>query len=980
MRGEPVEFKILGPTALEVDGRRIPLGAAKQRGMLALLLYHVREPVRADSIIEHLWNGQPLRDRRASLYALASRIRAILNDVGIGNVLVRLPGAAAYRLDIDPLLIDFHRFRRIVSDARQAARHNHHDTAARILAEAIALWRGEPIADLRGSQSEHLRGHMNGALLDAHRLLADSQLRIGQHQSVLARLEPLVLAHDLDDGLAQHWITALCAAGQYDVARTFFLAFRRRFRKEMRDEPAIRLPDPAGTARAGPAAGGGQSTTTMAGPNQLPKDIHYFTGHDQLLSQLDNLTDPDLAGENAVAITGMPGVGKTTLVTYWAHRRRHRFPDGQLFLNLQTHGPAPIGPADALGRFLHALGVSADRIPPGEEERRDRLNQLLTGRRLLIVLDDIADSGQARRLLTTSKTCVTLITGRNRLKGLTIREGVRNLTIPPLPYGECLRLLRQIIGPRRADAEAEAMQVLSNRSGGLPLAVRIIGEHIAERPLARIADLVDGLIAHLLTAGSDEDEGANLQGVFAWSYEALDQNTARLFRRLGLFPGSSISPEAAASMLGTAAVDSELLLNRLAKANLIGHDTAWRYALHDLLRRYAKERADREESATDRRDVMRRLLDWYVLTTVAAAAVLAPGRPAVPDLPEPSMSQPLTFPTGDDAMRWGEAERANLGSLTRWAAENGFHRHAWQIPAASHEMFDRYGRQSDQLAWHRVALSSAQADGHHAGHIGTLGNLGGVLFAMHNYRQAAAAFEAAIQLGREVGYLEYELPCTHNLGAARLRTGDVTAALRIYQELLAAYQARSDSFMEASTLYWLAETLGQMGQHDQAIESCQQAIVICKRLGYLVGAARGHSRIGGLYLKTGQQRLALDHCRRALDTRLEARLDEAAICDALITISEAERQLDMYDAAIRDAQGAVSLSEEMSDPWRRCRALVALAATFSTLGRDALARQHGGRALDIVNELSGPDVRPIRDQITAILCDATPSSPPEPVP
>lgn len=955
-----MEFKILGPTALEVDGHRIPLGAAKQRGMLALLLYHVREPVRVDSIIEHLWNGQPPRDRRTNLYALASRIRAIFNDVGLANALVRLPSAGAYRLDLDSTMIDFYRFRRMVAEARQAARQNHHDTAVAILAEAISLWQGEPVADLRGAQAEHLRRHMNEVLLDAHRLLADSQLRIGQYQSVLARLEPLVLAYDVDEALAQHWITALCAAGQDDAARAFFLAFRRHFRKEMGAEPKVQLPGRIEKAHTKPR--------TAPGPNQLPKDINDFTGHGQLLLQLDNLTDPDQGGENAVAITGMPGIGKTTLVTNWAHRRRHRFPDGQLFLNCQAYGPSPpIEPVDVLGRFLHTLGVSADHIPVGEEQRREKLNQILVDRRVLIVLDNIGDSDRARRLLPTSRSCVTLLTGRKRLTGLTIREGVRNLTIPPLRRDECLVLLRQIIGPARADAEPEAVRELVKLSDGLPLAVRIIGEHVAERPLARIADLVDGLNAHLLNAGNDEDEGASLRRVFAWSYEALDPKAARFFRLLGLFPGSSINPEAAASLLATTAADAEEVLNRLARAHLIGHDTARRYAFHDLLQRYANERAHCEESADDRMAAMRRLLNWYLLSAANAAAVLAPGRPAVPDLPSPAGIQPFVFTTSDEAMRWCEAERGNLGSLTRWAAQNGFHRHGWQIPAVCHEMFDRYGPQNDVLDLHRIALASAQADGHRAGRIGTLGNLGATFFALHDYHQAATAFETAIQLGREVGYVEFELPCLHNLAAARLRMGDAVSALHIYQEILATYRARSDRGMEASTLYWLGETLGRLKQYDQAIECCQQAITIWEQLGSLLGQGRGHARIAALYLTTGDHDLALDHCRRVLSIGSQARLDEATTCDALTTMSEANHRLGTYDAAIRYAQRAVSLSEETSDSWRRCRGLVALAAAHSGLGQTRLAQQHCSQALDLLDELSGADVGAIRHRIATIL-------------
>lgn len=955
-----MEFKILGPTALEVDGNRIPLGAAKQRGMLALLLYHVRKPVRVDSIIEQLWNGQRSPDRRTSLYALASRIRAILNEVGFENALVRLSGVGAYRLDLDPALIDFHRFKRMLADARQAARHGHHDTAAEILAEAVALWQGEPVADLRGAQAEHLRGHMNHVLVDAHRLLADSQLRIGQYHSVLARLEPLVLANDLDDVLAQHWITALCAAGQADVARTFYLTFRRRFRKEMRAEPRIQLPGQNGTAQAKPQV-------AALGPSQLPKDIHDFTGHDQLLRELDRLTDPDQAGENAVAITGMPGIGKTTLVTYWAHRRRHRFPDGQLFINCQAYGPSPpVEPLDVLGRVLHALGVPPNRIPLDEEQRRDRVNQLLVGRRVLIVLDNIGDSDRARRLLPAVKTCVTLFTSRNRLKGLTIREGVRNLTVPPLPYGECLALLGQIIGSKRADAEAEAMQMLAKLSGGLPLAVRIIGEHVAERPLARIAELVEELRDRVLSAGSDDDEEPSLHSAFAWSYEALNQNAARLFRLLGLFPGSSISAAAAASMLGTATVETEQLLNRLAKAHLVGHDTARRYTLHDLLRRYAKGRADHEESAEDRLNVIRRLLDWYTLSAANAAALLVSDRPPVPDLPKPAGIEPLSFPTDEDAMKWSATERGNLAAVTRWAADNGFHRHGWQIPGAVHEIFERYGRQHDVLELHQVALGCARADHHQIAELGTLNNLGVSYFALHDYCNAAKSFEAGLELARKMNYEEVEASCSHNLASVFLRTGELTRAVGIYRQVLDKCRDMSNSFGEASTLHRLGEALARRKQYDEAFDCYLKALAIREQLGSLRGQGKTHGELAALYLETGRKDLAFDHCRRALDIHHKTG-DDAGLCDALVTMSEVERELQMYSAAVKHGQRAISISQVLADTRRRCRAMVALAATFFELGRPTPASRLCVEARNTLSDLHEVDAQPLLERIQTTL-------------
>src|SRR5262249_17180837 len=229
----------------------------------------------------------------------------------------------------------------------------------------------------------------------------------------------------------------------------------------------------------GTRRGTGTRRTFPQVPNQLPNDINDFTGRNELLDELDLVMDHGNPASNIVVIDGMPGSGKTTLAIHWAHQRRHRFSDGQLYLNASAYGPVPpIQPEEALGRLLRALDVPADRIPAGRDQRRERLNQLLANRRLLLVLDNVRDSEQARPLIPTSATCATIITSRNRLTGLAVRDGVRCVTVPPLPEHESTTLLRQLVGVSRANAEPRAFDALVRMSDGLPLALRMIGQHV----------------------------------------------------------------------------------------------------------------------------------------------------------------------------------------------------------------------------------------------------------------------------------------------------------------------------------------------------------------------------------------------------------------------------------------------------------------------------------------------------------------------
>src|SRR2546430_3108383 len=164
-----VAFVILGPTALYLDGRSVPLGAAKQRAMLAILLYYVGAAVRIDTLVEELWGYQRgPTDHRANLYALASRIRAVLAQAGISDGLLRLTGA--YRLDLEPTTVDSHWFEQLVHDAREAAARRDPEAAIARLLEATGLWRGDPLADPARAHSQHLLRHLTQALAYPHNL------------------------------------------------------------------------------------------------------------------------------------------------------------------------------------------------------------------------------------------------------------------------------------------------------------------------------------------------------------------------------------------------------------------------------------------------------------------------------------------------------------------------------------------------------------------------------------------------------------------------------------------------------------------------------------------------------------------------------------------------------------------------------------------------------------------------------------------
>jgi NB-ARC domain len=221
---------------------------------------------------------------------------------------------------------------------------------------------------------------------------------------------------------------------------------------------------------------------------QLPADITDFTGRELDVKMLCELqpgeADDDRAGAVMVGlVTGAGGLGKTTLAVHAAHRLRPRFPDGQLYVDLLGASPQPLTPADVLARFLRDLGVDGARIPADEAGRAALLRTRLTGRRMLILLDNARDAAQVRPLLPGSSGCAVLVTARSRLPDLAV---ARLVDLDVLGEQEARSLFASIVGAERVMAEAEATGEVLAACAGLPLAIRIAGARLAARRAPRL--------------------------------------------------------------------------------------------------------------------------------------------------------------------------------------------------------------------------------------------------------------------------------------------------------------------------------------------------------------------------------------------------------------------------------------------------------------------------------------------------------------
>jgi hypothetical protein len=453
----------------------------------------------------------------------------------------------------------------------------------------------------------------------------------------------------------------------------------------------------AGDLSQGPGAG---EHVVRGVPQQLPGTVAHLAGRATELVALNRLLDeasrmvPGTAVISAVG--GMAGVGKTTLVLYWAHRVASRFPDGQLYVNLRGFDPSgrPVTPAEVIRRFLVALGVRADGIPPDPADLAGLYRSLLAGKRMLIVLDNARDEQQVRPLLPASPNCLVLITSRNQLPGLAATHNARILPLDVLTKTSAEQLVTDRLGAQRAAAEPATVTDIVRLCARLPLALTIAAANAATRPGLRLASLAAELrdAQSRLDILDTGDPATSIRAVFSWSIEQLSPAAAGMFRLLGLHPGPDVTAAAAASLAGVPVRRARQAISELLRAHLLTEHVPGRFAFHDLLRVYAADQARQSQDAETQIEAVDRMLDHYLQTAYEAAQLCDPFSDHITITPPGQGVTPEHFVDRQQAHAWFEAEHRVLNGIVNAAFHERFDDYAWQIPCMLAYFLEQSGR------------------------------------------------------------------------------------------------------------------------------------------------------------------------------------------------------------------------------------------------------------------------------------------------
>lgn len=525
-----------------------------------------------------------------------------------------------------------------------------------------------------------------------------------------------------------------------------------------------------------------------APPCQLPPAIGDFTDRKESLALAYRiLGTPNPDGERISApvlvVTGSAGVGKTAFAAHVGHRLRSRFPDGQLFVDLQGTASPPLEAADVLAGFLHALGFDALRVPADMRERLQLYRGCLANGRVLVVLDNAASEAQVRPLLPSGPGCAALITSRPPLGAL---EGAATLRLDEFEPADAVELLARIAGPDRVSEEPDAARAVAALCGCLPLAVRIAGARLVSRPhwlLRKLTDRLDDERSRLdeLSVGDLE-----VRASLGLSYSGLDEPARRAFRRLGLLSAPDFPAWLAAGVLRQRVVRAETTLERLVERrllNIAGEDCAGqvRYRFHDLVRVFARERALQEDPAQERRAALEHALALQLALAERGRARLMPGHEHEPTLGRVEWTRvddsDMALAVDRDPVSWFEAERVALIAAVPQAVEESLPELAWELVRSLPPLLRTSALWKEWLSTHEQAAEENRRTGNRLHQARSLWSLAAChLFVLRDYDRAESALQQCLPLFRQIedrhgeGYsllgLGWALRCRHELDQA----------------------------------------------------------------------------------------------------------------------------------------------------------------------------------------------------------------------
>lgn len=819
--GGDVFFRVLGPLRAEVGGVEQALGPPRHRALLAYLLVHQGQTISLSAVVEALWGGTPPDSYRAQVHNAVSALRRRLGTIGASTALVTTAGG--YRLDLGHDQLDLAHFKALLMQAAAAGSER-----VELLREALALWSGPPLVDVEAPFATAVRVRLEEERLAAYEQLAEAVMARGGGSDLIGTLAELVELHPYRERLRGLLMVGLHHSGRREEALRHAADLRRLLRDELGLDPC----DEVVRIQQAILAGGDVVTPWASAreprsiPAQLPADVDAFVGREHDV----DLLSTGLEGR-IIVVTGPGGVGKTALVTRGAHQAAARFPDGQLYADLQGASPGkrPLSSTDVLRRFLLGLGVDRDRLPTDPHEAAAQFRSLLAGRRTLVVLDNAADSAQVRPLLPGAASCATLVTSRRVLADI---DGAVHHHLGVLTPAESISMLADTVSRARVSADIEAAGRIAELCGQLPLALRLAGARLVARPGWSLAEMAARLEDHQHRLDELRYGDRAVRSAFEVAYRAIgasrrpiERAAADAFRLLGAIDGPDIGIGAASRLLDLPEQRAAEVLAVLVDVRLADEPHSGRYTMHDLVRLFARELAEADPAVDS---ALRRAWTFYLGT--CAATRLQFGRPGeIPLVPRAMTLDSLSMPSRQAAHDWCDLERPNLRAALKQAA-------AWAD--ADGQMF---------APWLATAMNRYEI-------------LNG------RWRDTLEDLETATTAARSVGDDRAELKMLELRAQILTKLNDLPAAIELGDEEVAWWRRLGDRVGEARALCNLGLRHSMRHEFDISNRYLTRSERLCRELGEDYGLAVNLVNLGDNLILTDRPAKALAPLEEAMTT------------------------------------------------------------------------------------------------------------------
>ncbi|WP_281369097.1 BTAD domain-containing putative transcriptional regulator [Phytohabitans rumicis] len=809
--------------------------------ILAFLMINANDRIPTGELLRVAWGKTDVDETQ--LYKCVSKLRGLLATIGRGDDIVTHSGYG-YELRVAPDDLDSLLFERLLREA-EAAVGNGTDDEARLLREALALWRGpHPLDGIPGDFPPGLGDDLRRRRKRAVVRLAEIELGRGRYESVVADLQALTRNDPTDARLCQLLMFGLFRLGHATEA----LAAYDRYAAALEHEAAA-PPDPRlRRLRYAVASNDERAATEHAGvnaprrwplprqgavPRQLPMDAADLVGRDRQVSEAGRLLRQGTAGAPPVVVlTGPGGIGKTALAVRVGHAVRQRYPDGQVYVELRGTGTEPAVTDEVLAQVLRAFGIVD--VPESADERRGLYRTLLGDKRVLLVLDDARDEAQIRDLMPGNPGCGVLVTARHRLPDI---AGAHHLpSLEPLAPPQAAELFRRIVRRSAVDplTEPAATRTIVELCAGLPLAICVAAALRASDPDRSAAELAERL--------ADEKLGALVYGdrsvarSIGAGFERLDEDAQLLFVGLGLVRVVDVGVWTAAAILAGRGADPVAALDRLAACGLLQPATVGRFRLHDLTRQYARARAERHILAAAERQALAERVYGALLTLCRRAHRATYGgdfEVVHGDTPDWLAPRALLADVDAAPSEWYERERQNIRAAVRHTADLGLAELCWDLAISTHEFYNVRAYLDEWHATHRCALDACRRVGNVRGEAAMTAILGQpALLASgrpgvagpRELASAAAAFERC-------GDAHGQAIALRTLANALRRRGRFADAIQTFRRALELYEESGDTVGAWQSLRYIGQTHLDLGDNEEALRVLTAAAEIARPSG-----------------------------------------------------------------------------------------------------------------------------------------------------